>query len=484
MIRSGQVQPENGTFRLGHQHLPPAMYGTVWLSSPDRNLGAVSTYVDTTETSIMASDYFTSAKENLGKKATFILGKEDTITGVIRDARDQMVAVQGEDVWSLIPAKDIRRLQYHDRPELMFTRKQAERLMEVSFNQPKARQTVDFMYLRGGISWYPQYRIDLFDDETANLTFRAEVGNDAEDIENSEVNFVVGVPNFQFSRMQDPLFYFASMDGFNRNFAGGMGNANQGFLQARADVAQEFSNVISYETAADDFGGLPAPVEVQGESQEDLFYYSIDGVTLPKGGRAMYTIFSREVEVQHIYEAQLPGNTASSASYYAESRTRPEPVLHRLKIKNNSTQPFTTGAAMVFRTSEGVSRPISQDKMTYTPPNGQTFLTLTNASDVEVRHKENEVARQVNAKRYQKVQYDLVTVEGEVTVKNHKSSDIRLDIRRTIIGELQRTNPEWLLSQRVNFNSTLNDVTDVCWELELDAGEEMTISYSYEIYVR
>lgn len=482
VIRSGEVSPEDGKFRIGHEHLPPAMFGTVWLTSPDQNLGAVSTFIDTTEKTMMATDYFTSAKENLGKKATFILGKEDTITGVIRDARDQMIAVQGSEVWSLIPAKDIRRLQYHDRPELSFTRKEAERLMQVEFNEPKAKQTVDFMYLRQGISWYPQYRIDLLDNDKANLTFRAEIGNDAEDIVDSEVNFVVGIPNFQFSNMQDPLFYFAPMDRFNNSFAAG--NANQGFLQARADVSQQFSNTISYASSQDDFAGLPAPVEVAGESQEDLFYYSINGVTLPRGGRAMYTIFSREIEVQHIYEAKLPANTAASSSYYDDAETRPEPVLHRLKMKNNSTQPFTTGAAMVFRSSEGTSRPISQDKINYTPAGGQTFLTMTNASDVEVRHKENETARQINAKRYKKNQYDLVTVSGEVTVKNHKTSEIRLDIRRTITGSLEKTNPEWLLSQRTNFNGTLNDITDVCWELELEAGQEMTIKYEYEIYVR
>ena len=83
-----------------------------------------------------------------------------------------------------------------------------------------------------------------------------------------------------------------------------------------------------------------------------------------------------------------------------------------------------------------------------------------------------------------KNQYDLVTVSGEVTVKNHKTSEIRLDIRRTITGSLEKTNPEWLLSQRTNFNGTLNDITDVCWELELEAGQELTIKYEYEIYVR
>ena len=486
VIRSGQVTPQDGSYRIKSEYLPPALFGTVWLTSPDKNLGAVSTFVDTTEKEIMASDYFTSAKENIGKKASFLLKgskeQDESVSGTIRDARDQMIAIESAEGWILLPASDIKRIQYQEKPDLTFTRKDAERLMQIDFTSAKPKQTVDFMYLRQGLSWYPQYRIDLTGDDKATLTFRAELANDAEDIDNSEVNFVVGIPNFLFSNMQDPLFNFGSMRPYIDDFA--PRNANQNFLQYRADMAQSFSNVISYESAAGDPAGLPAPVEVEGESQEDLFYYSINGVTLPKGGRAMYTVFSREVEVEHIYESQLPANTMNSNSYLTEARTLPEPVLHRLKIMNGSTQPFTTGAAMVFRTENGRARPISQDKINYTPAGGKTFLTMTNASDVEVRHKENETTRVANAKRENKVQYDLVTVSGEVTVKNHKASDIRLDVRRTLTGELKKTNPEWLLSKRVNFNSSLNSITDVCWELKLKAGEELTIKYEYEIYVR
>lgn len=485
LIRSGQVSPADGHFRLKAEHLPPALFGTIWLSSPDKNLGAVSTFVDTVASKVLTMNYFFSARENIGKRATFLLGDEgkEVITGTIRDARDNTVAVESEGKWVLVMAKDIHRIDYLERPEWQMTRKDAERVLDIEFVAAKPRQTVDLMYLRSGIAWFPQYRIDLVGDDKAMLSFRAELTNDAEDIENSEVNFVVGIPNFMYGNQIDPLFHFASMDQFISNFD--PSSPQPSFVRSRADMAQSFSNTISYEAASDQFGGLPAPADnVEGESQEDLYYYSIQGVTLPKGGRAMYTVFSREIAVEHIYEAQLPANTAYSASYQAEPRTLPEPVFHRLKLQNNSNQPFTTGSAMVFRADGPVARPISQDKLTYTPAGGKSFLTLTNASDVEVRHKENEVARVVNARREDKMQYDLVTVEGEITIKNHKSTDIRLDIRRTLTGELLSTKPDWQLSRRVNFNSSLNPLTDVCWELKPKAGEEITIRYSYKIFVR
>lgn len=485
LIRSGQVSPTDGHFRLKAEDLPPALFGTIWLSSPDKNLGAVSTFVDTVSNEVMATDYFLSAKENIGKRVSLHLGEkgEEKVSGVIRDAQDGMIAIEGEGQWLLVPVKDIHRLSYLERPNWQMTRKQAERVMQINFVTPKPKQTVDLMYLRTGIAWFPQYRIDLVGEDKAMLSFRAELANDAEDIENSEVNFVVGIPNFQFTNQTDPLFYFGAMNQYLNGFA--TGNVRSGYAQSRADMAQTMSNAISYETASDQFAGLPAPADnVEGESQEDLYYYSIHGVTLPKGGRAMYTVFSREIEVEHIYEAQLPANAAYNEYYQTSAQTLPDPVFHRLKLLNNSNQPFTTGSAMVFRADGPVARPISQDKLTYTPPGGRSFITLTNASDVEVRHKENEVARVVNAKRENKIQYDLVTVEGEITIKNHKSTDLRLDIRRTLTGELLSTKPDWQLSRRVNFNSSLNPLTDVCWELKPKAGEEITIRYSYKIFVQ
>ncbi len=484
VVRSGEVTPTNGHFRLNREWLPEALFGTVWLTSPDKSIGAVSTFIDSVSKETVATYHLISAKENIGKRATFHLKKDgQSVKGIIREVNENIVVVEASENWILFLGSDIERMEYDEKPKLTFTETKAERFMQVDFLSPKPKQTIDFMYMRNGLSWYPQYRIDLTGEDKATLSFRAELANDAEDIHDSEVNFVVGVPNFLFSSMLDPLFNFAPL-----GIRGGGGSTFDAYgsnlYQARAVMTQSFANTVAYDTEVGDPAGLPAAVDVDGESQEDLFFYTINGVTLPKGGRAMYTVFSREIEVEHIYESQLPPNTTNSSAYLTEPRTLPEPVLHRLKITNASTQPFTTGSAMVFRTENGKAKPISQDKINYTPAGGKTVLTMTNASDVEVRHKENETARVTNAKRENKLQYDLVTVAGEITIKNHKSTDIRLDVRRTLIGALKTTNPAWELSKRVNFNSSLNEITDVCWELKMKAGEELTIKYGYEIYVR
>ncbi|HEV2395326.1 MAG TPA: hypothetical protein VGS27_00105, partial [Candidatus Sulfotelmatobacter sp.] len=58
---------------------------------------------------------------------------------------------------------------------------------------PKEKLTMG--YLEHGIGWTPSYLLSLDDDKNARITMQAVVTNDAEDIDNAELFFVVGVPN-------------------------------------------------------------------------------------------------------------------------------------------------------------------------------------------------------------------------------------------------------------------------------------------------
>ena len=121
---------------------------------------------------------------------------------------------------------------------------------------------------------------------------------------------------------------------------------------------------------------------------------------------------------------------------------------------------------MVVKGAES-AKPISQDQLNYTPIHGNSFVKLTQAPDVKVKHAEKEIERLDKAmknpadKRYY---LDLVTVEGQVKVKSYKAKKIDLNIRRTIIGQLLETSTEWLKSDRVNRTGNQNATTTcVLW---------------------
>ena len=61
------------------------------------------------------------------------------------------------------------------------------------------------MYLRKGLGWFPNYVVNLKGEEEAEIILRALVVNDAEAIENANINFVVGVPNFKYNNILTPM---------------------------------------------------------------------------------------------------------------------------------------------------------------------------------------------------------------------------------------------------------------------------------------
>ena len=59
--------------------------------------------------------------------------------------------------------------------------------------------------LEKGIVWSPSYRINLASDTNAALELEAVLADDSEDLDNADVSFVVGYPNFLFAEILSPM---------------------------------------------------------------------------------------------------------------------------------------------------------------------------------------------------------------------------------------------------------------------------------------
>ena len=94
---------------------------------------------------------------------------------------------------------------------------------------------------------------------------------------------------------------------------------------------------------------------------------------------------------------------------------------------------------------------------------------------------EREIARQQNVQRRRGHEYDLVTVEGTLKVKNYQPKDVRLNIRKTLRGavESQSDDDETVkLGEAVATDSPLSWLT---WEIALKAGAERIVTYRYRV---
>lgn len=498
-VKNGSVNSVNKRWTIYGDTIPAALSGTFWLSSPTNDFRMVKAYQKTikTQEKAVVQNFSAMLALNNGKDVTLFF-KDSLFKGKILfvqvppkkqvdvpNLKAPLLGLKTAEGKTLVftqkQINNLERLEFSDNPDFVYEYTQSKKMptLQIDFKSDKTKQPLNMMYLSNGLAWKPDYKIELLDDKKARLSLRSTVINEAEDIKTKRLNLVAGVPNFKYatriSDLIDFLKIYPSTSGVNT-----IGNI--------AIPQNSFTNTISYETPSipTTTTGTTGTADLEDATAiEDLYFYTLKDVELKKGERAFFDIFSAEVPVEHIYETILLDNNINYALEYSFIQKH-NPVVHTIKLTNNSGYTWTAAPALVLKNDQGQNAPISQDKLGYTSQKDHISVRLTEAPDVSVQFLDKELSRVPNKKSIKKGNYtyynDWVTVETKVTIHNYKNKNIRLDLKRAITGELKESTTEWKLSPRVQFGHTLNKKTDVCWEIELKAGEQKVIKYSYSFY--
>jgi hypothetical protein len=147
-------------------------------------------------------------------------------------------------------------------------------------------------------------------------------------------------------------------------------------------------------------------------------------------------------------------------------------------LSNSTKYPWTTAPAFVV--SEW--KPLAQDTINYTPKNAKTNLKLTVATDVKHDRHEFEMDRQRDVKIYNN-NYDLVTVKGELSIKNHKNNEITMEIKKRLTGEVTEASHNGKIDKVAEGLRGVNQNSSISWEIPLKAGEEINVTYKYKVYI-
>jgi len=498
VIREGSTPLKEGWAVT--RHVPDAILGGIWFGCLDRDgrLDEVVGFKADRSEKIEAISPDELLKANIGKRV--VLHFDDkTLTGRVKAVPDNRIPEYDASVYSYggyappveysavvvletaqgdvaVNKNVITRVEFPDGMSTQFDRKQETRNLKFRVSGPRSAARIGMSYLEKGISWTPGYLVQIETDNKAQITMQATVVNDAEDLEGAELFFVVGYPNFIYANVLSPMamrqsitdFISALSSGDTRGAGyGAMANV---MAQSYAPAAADESGIASYNYSA-----VPG---LEGGYEEDLFLYNKQGVNLKKNERASYLVFSDRVDYKHVYEWEIPD--LSGGDYDNGDESTREQVWHSLRLTNSTQYPWTTAPAIAVRES----KPMAQDMITYTPKGGKVNLKLTVASDVKTDRQEYETDRQRDVSLYG-YSYDLVTVKGELVVKNNKSSAITLDIRKHITGEVLAQShdgkvkklAEGISRRRANGNSV------IAWEVPVAAGVEVKLAYSYKIYV-
>ncbi len=498
-IREGEVGLKNRWAVT--EYVPQATLGSLWIGSLDKDaqLDEVIGYLEDVESKDEATTFQEMLKLNIGKKVKITVNNkiiEGTIKAVpekkmpYQEGAQQRIQLQPGAI-AIISTKDgdivinknaVSRIEFASSYSSQTLSKGKAKRIKFKLDTNRNRAKLSLSYLQKGISWIPSYLVNIEDPKKARITMKATLINDIEDLEDVDAFFVVGYPNFMYADVLSPL----ALDQVLSQFIAGLeaGGRRRAEYSQLSNIMRQSAPAAFREEARDlplDYG-YAAIKGVPGASEEDLFLYHKKGISLNKGERAYYHIFSQEVDYKHIYEWNVPDTLNVDPRGYQRSgqpQTDKEQVWHSIKLENSTDYPWTTAPALTVSSW----KPLAQDTINYTPKTTKTNLKLTIATDIKTNRREYEVERQRDVRLYRS-SYDLVTVKGELYIKNAKSKDVTMEIKKKVTGEVLEVSHQGKIEKMaeglrgVNFNSFIS------WEIPVKAGEETEVTYTYKVYIR
>lgn len=478
--------------------VPSVSHGSLWILTYDKETRVDEVVASKEDLVREAVTLAEQLQANVGKKVKMMLGDKE-ISGTIQSLpvpdkktpppqygyynppdAPSVVNIKTDKGLVALLVSSISMTEFQEDYNKMVTIKEGAKKLRLKVTTSKPSVKIGMSYLQKGITWAPSYLVDISDAKKAKIMMSATVVNDAEDFKGTDMFFVVGFPHFLFQDVVSPLALDADVGQFlsaltNRGstgYAGPMGN-----VAAQSMAYSEAAPPVSSPSYSASSAG-----NLSGETAEDLFFYEMKNVTLKKGERAYYTVFSGDADYKHIYEWNIPETALSSSSSYnsAPSAEVQEEVWHSLKLTNASAVPWTTAPAMTVLNFKA----LGQDVLNYTPKGASSNLKITLAPDIKVKRTENEKERKHDALSLYGYTYDLVTVEGKLTLKNFKNQSVTMNVTKMVSGELSSVSDNGKIEKLAEALKSVNPSSRITWEFPLKAGEEKNIAYSYKIYIR
>ena len=205
-MREGETQLRDGWCVT--EQVPPAAFGTLAIYS--RNDNETVDIVGSGPGEVVEFDGRDAGKDVATRRARLEAakflkvqlsykhkGKDLTAAGKLASVGPEFVVLENDSQDFAVPLDGITRLQVLELPLRIH--------VAGSGDKPVLKPSLGMAYLRQGITWIPDYTLKVIDDDTAELTLRGTLVNEAEDLIHSDVHLVVGVPHFVHTGYLAPL---------------------------------------------------------------------------------------------------------------------------------------------------------------------------------------------------------------------------------------------------------------------------------------
>ncbi|MEK6248202.1 MAG: hypothetical protein N2C12_08485 [Planctomycetales bacterium] len=422
------------------------------------------------------------------------------ITGIV----GSQFVLKTDDGDMLIPANSIKQLTIKDMktilPHTITTKKRTKRLT-FRFAEAGKKREMLLIYFRPGIRWIPTYRVNLTTNEKnekiAEISMQAEILNEAEDLIDTPIDIVVGVPNFRFRKTVSPMVLEQTMRNTLQQAAPNiMGQLRNDFSNTLySQRAGEIRRDAAHASAVAGGGSAELPNELTATGAQDLFVYNLPAFTLHKGERAAIPVLSARVPYRDIYTWDFHMKRTDIAAAPSGSGVESPLVLsqnkvwRQIELINNTKLPWTTGAAMIM---EG-NQPLAQELLTYTSPTDFCRVPVTVSVDTRGSFSENEIRRQLEALKWGGYQYAKIFQQAALDVCNNKAEPIHLEITFRFGGKVDKVSDEGKVTlapfrqedwQQYRGHPAVNNSSVVVWNTTLKAGETFRPIVDYHFFTR
>ncbi|MBN1972296.1 MAG: hypothetical protein JW787_01555 [Sedimentisphaerales bacterium] len=403
----------------------------------------------------------------------------------------------------------IQQITFLEEPQPSLEHKEFRNIMTLKLDwnksAPAKTANVGMMYVQKGIRWIPNYRVEIDGKGQAVIKLQATIINELTDIENVKAHLVIGVPTFAFQETVDPISLQQTVAQLSSNF---QRNSRTAYSFDNAIMSQVRMSERNVEVPVNNETIDLGPEVASSGKNEDLYIFTLENITLKKGQRMVVPIGEYKLKYKDVYVLDLPFGPPpevrerfnnDQVAQLARLYNAPK-AIHKIRISNTADCPLTTAPALILRDG----RIISQGMMTYTAIGAACDLELTTAVDISVKKLDEETERIPNSERWNNNTYSRSNMTGTISLTNHRTDTIELEVRRSVLGNIDDANKEgkithigrhegeWMTTDSFPFWWNwyswpywwyhFNSVGQVNWDIKLKPDESISLEYKWHYF--
>jgi hypothetical protein len=365
----------------------------------------------------------------VGKEVTLVRPEKDAGSTRWVETKAVLLANNGGPVWKIgneiVTGMAVDSYRFPDLPENLYSRPTLVWMLE---NRGAESQRVEASYLTNNMSWNADYVLTVGRDEkSADLDgWVTLVNNSGVAYSNAKLQLVAG----QLNRVEPPMTLEA------------MGKAMTRTAAAPQFGQEAFSEYHLYT--------LAHRTSIQNNESKQISLLAGSGVPVEK-----YLL----VEGQQYWfrNPQGIGNPIK----------QPVKVLYRFKNdeKSGLGMPLPAGTVRVYQAdSKGGIQFVGEDRIDHTPKDETLKIHVGDAFDVVCERKETD---------YKKIATNVVELEYQITLRNHKDSAVTVEVREPIGGDWEVLNS--------NFKWTKLDATTLGFSIPVEKDGTATLDYRVRV---